>query len=259
MVGDGLSQLFRDLDLRQEVSCHIGQRILWPGEEPIHKCVTDEAWEVTASKSKGVTSWRHAHNDVHVFTAAVHGVLPSELLGFREFLGTDFLVKGAAERLLFFFWEETRNHTDSKDVVNQLKEALLNNVSVSKQECLGLQNNFLVERLQINSKVRLLVVTDQVDGPSGVAGYKSSKFGQRLLAGTAETDEETATTGEADDSMDLGDVVQRVIEEHELHWLVVKAVVLEHALHLGAHVVPAAEIFVKTGVFLSSSVGSDSL
>jgi hypothetical protein len=45
-------------------------------------------------------------------------------------------------------------------------------------------------------------------------------------------------------------VIKRVIEEHQVHGLVIEAVVLKKALHLGANSTPVAKIFVETWVFL---------
>jgi len=111
---------------------------------------------------------------MHVFTAAIHEVLPSEFLCFGEFFSTDFLVEGRAKRFFLFFGEKTGNHTDGQDVVDQLEEAFLNNVSISEQEGLGLEHNLFVERLQVDSEVEFFVITDQINGPSGVASNEGS-------------------------------------------------------------------------------------
>ena len=74
VISHGLTKVIIDLNLLKEVSCYIGQRILRPGEEPINRCVRDEAGEVTAPQSEGVTSRRHGHYDMHVLTAAVNKV-----------------------------------------------------------------------------------------------------------------------------------------------------------------------------------------
>jgi len=170
-----LSKLIRNLDLSQEVVCYIWQRILWPWEEPINYCIANKAWEVTASNTEGITSWWHAHHDMQVLTAPVNKVLPSELFGFGELLSTDLFIEWWCKSILFFFREETGNHTDSQDVVDKFEEAFFNNVGVSEKESCGFGNNQLEKGLKVGSEVKFLVVTDKVDGPSGVTGNKCSQ------------------------------------------------------------------------------------
>jgi len=50
--------------------------------------------------------------------------------------------------------------------------------------------------------------------------------------------------------VDLSDVIKRIIEENQVHGLVLEAVVFKHAVHLSADFSPVTQVFVKTGVFL---------
>jgi hypothetical protein len=118
MISYWLSKLFVDLDFLEEVGCDITKRINGPWEEPINECVRNKTRETTATESQEVTSRGHAHNNMHVFAATVHEVLPSELFGLRQLLGAHFFVEGVDKTILFFFGEETGNHTDGQDVVD---------------------------------------------------------------------------------------------------------------------------------------------
>ena len=44
--------------------------------------------------------------------------------------------------------------------------------------------------------------------------------GQRLLAGTADTHQERVALVQTDDSMDPGEVLERILEEYQVHRLV---------------------------------------
>lgn len=72
-------------------------------------------------------------------------VLPSELLCLRESLLSHFGVEGTDKSVLLFFREQSRHHTDSKNVIDELKESLFDNVSISEEEGLGLLEHLSVE------------------------------------------------------------------------------------------------------------------
>jgi hypothetical protein len=173
VVSDGRAEFFVDIYGLKEIGSYITERLLGPWEEPINASVADESREVTATDTEGFTCGRHAQNNVHVLTAAVNKVLPTEFFGLRKFLFSDFLIKGAHKSFLFFISKETRDHSNSENIVYKLKETFLGDVSVGEHEGTLGNHNFLVEILEVHLEVILFVVTDQVNGPGLVAGNES--------------------------------------------------------------------------------------
>jgi len=169
---------------------------------------------------------------MEVFSASVNEVWPFELLGIRQLVSLDLIIKWLSNTFLLVISEQGRNHTDGQDVVNEFQETLVSNMRISEHEGTRLGNNFLIESTQILTEIFFFVVSGQFDSENIISSYKSGKSSKRLLTGTTITDEQSATSWESDDSMDPGQVIQCIVKEHEVHGFDLVVVCFEHLFHL---------------------------
>jgi hypothetical protein len=132
-------------NIAHEVFGDCGQGVFWPTEEPVDVGITDETREVSASESESISGGRHAQDDMEVIPCTSDEVVPSEFLSIWQLLLSDLFVEWTCESVLLFFWEETWNNTNGKDVVNQLKETLLSNMGVGEHEALLVLEYTLVQ------------------------------------------------------------------------------------------------------------------
>jgi hypothetical protein len=106
-----------------------------------------------------------------------------------------------------------------------------------------------VKLLEIQPEIYFFVVTNQIDGEYLVAGKVSGELRGRLLSRSTETDKKTATFLETDYTMDLGHVIQRVVEEHQVHGHVLEVVFFKDLVHLLSHLIISTQILIQPWIF----------
>mmetsp|Transcript_20740 Transcript_20740/g.31956 ORF Transcript_20740/g.31956 Transcript_20740/m.31956 type:complete len:405 (+) Transcript_20740:4515-5729(+) len=249
MLDDLLALFFFQVHGAHEVVSDACQGIFGPGEEPVYVRVTDQAGEVTTTHSQSFAGRRHRQNDMKVLTAAGNEVVPSEFFGLGHLLLAHFIVEGVDEAVLFFFGEEGRHHSDGQDVVDQLQEAFFGDMGIREEEGLGLVEHDFVQVSEILPEIGLFVASDETDGEQVIAGSESGQLGERLLARSTETDEQTAALRESYDSVDFSHVLKGVVEEHQAHGFVLETIVFKHLVELLLNIAVITEILVKTRVF----------
>jgi hypothetical protein len=67
---------------------------------------------------------------MEVLSAFVYIVVPSEFFGLWQFLLSHFIIEWPNKTIFLFLWEQGWNHTDSKDIVDQLEESFFSDMGV---------------------------------------------------------------------------------------------------------------------------------
>ena len=222
VFGDCLPELIRHVKVPEE---HLGdgpERVLGPGREPVDDGVVNHPRKVPASGAEGVPDWGHGQNDVEIVSAPVHVVPPARLLRLAQASLGAVVPDATSDALLLIVRVKTGYHSRGEHVVNELQEALVGDVCVGEKEnhLPVVDADFRVQRLQILPEHGLVVPACQRDLENSATGGVGGELGQRLLAGTADTHQERVALVQTDDSMDPGEVLERILEEYQVHRLV---------------------------------------
>ena len=248
VLRDGLPELIRHVEVPEE---HLGdgpERILGPRGEPIDDGVVHHPWEVPASRAKGIAHRGHGQHDVEVVPAPVHVVPPARLLRLAQASLGAVVPHAAGDALLLVVRVETGDHTRGEHVVDELEETLVGDVRVGEEEnhLSIVDADFRVQRLQILPEHGLVVAACQRDLEHPTAGGVRRELGQRLLTRSADAHQERVALVQSDDSVDPGEVLERILEKDEVHLLVQLVVVAQDLLEPGFDVAVRAHVLVQT-------------
>lgn len=104
--------------------------LTWPWIIPINCTTVDDTWELSTSVPELDTDWRESQNDVQVFSTdldevSVNLISAVTLFGFSG-SGGHLIANGD----LLICWEQVRDFTTIKKIVDIFKECFSNNLSV---------------------------------------------------------------------------------------------------------------------------------
>ena len=247
VLGDGVSELVRQIEIAQEHLRDGTQRVLGPGREPVDDGVVHQPGEVAASRAKGIAHGGHREHDVQVIPAPIHVVPPARLLGLSETLGANLIPHAAHHALLLVIRVQRGHHPGGEHVVHQLEKTLVRDVVIREEE----HNLFIfhadagVERLEIFAKHRLVVPSREGNLEDAASGGVRSEPRQTLLTRAAHADEQSVALIETDDAVDAGEMFERVLEEDEVHRLVFRVVQLENRVEHGFDVDVGLDVLVQ--------------
>ena len=132
---DSLDDLvIRNWKIIEEFGCHGGQRILWPGGEPVNSAAIHQCWELPQPLPEVISNWRERENDVEVLLDLLQEEvvklgprsIHSSLLGFHSDVLKDGRQITAHEQV----WDLVR----VEQVRNVLHHALLLDLCVGEQK-----------------------------------------------------------------------------------------------------------------------------
>ena len=241
--------------LAQEVVGYGRQRALGPREEPVDDGVVDEAGEVAAAAAQRLACGAHGQHDVEVVQALVDEVVPLALLVERDAAVLALLAHAVDQRDALLLGEETRHHARRQHVVDHLQEALVLDVRVGEEEddrrAALVGTELLVELLEVVLELLLRVEARERDLEDAVLRREGRELGQRLLARAADADQQRVAAREAQDAVDARQVLERVLEQHQVQRRVLPLVeVVEHVLEDAAQLRVVLQVLVHADVLL---------
>eukprot|EP00968_Pinguiococcus_pyrenoidosus_P001316 scaffold58_cov256-Pinguiococcus_pyrenoidosus.AAC.11 len=241
--------LLREVVFLDEVRRHALERLRRPGEEPVDGRAGHQAREVAAAHAQLLAAGRHAQDDVQVVPRLVDVVSPAHLRRLHQARLGHLLAHAAHQAVLLVLRVERRRHPDRQHVVEELEETLLGDVCVGEQEHHFLLPQLLVQLLEVLAELRLAVVAHERDLEHVVASAERRDLGQALLAAATHADQQRVSPGHADDAVNAREVLQRLLEQHQVERLLLGVVNLQHHVEDVAHGVVGAKVLVQSGVF----------
>ena len=121
MVSDWGSVFFLvKLFILEEVSGDGFECFSGPGEEPVDTSAGNQAREVSASDTQGVSGGAHGEHYMKGVSGFVDKVLPQVLFGFNSSCFTELVSDSSSKKsVLLVFREECRHHPNGKHVVDE--------------------------------------------------------------------------------------------------------------------------------------------
>jgi len=186
---------------------------------------------------------------VEVVATAVNDKIPAVLLGLDDACLGNVVAHRVDQRVLLVLGVERGDHARREDVVDELEEALLDHVRVGEEEdgllVLGPQD--AVQTLQVLAEERLVVPPRKGDLEEPAVGRKRAEPRERLLAAAADAHEQKVAAWHLQHALQTDNVLQRVLEEHQVHGLELLVVLDQHPLKHLLDVVVALKRLVQPG------------
>ena len=219
------------LDVLEELGADGLQRVLGPGLEPVEHRAVDERREALGARLDVLADGREAQHHVQVALHRVDEPLPARVLVHGEAGGLDAAAHGVDDGVHLVGREEVRDVAAGQQVVHGHEEALIDDLRVREEEhdALLLDARDVVHLLEVLLEVAQAVVAADDDLRHLVVADEGAEAAEALLARAAHADEQRVARGVEDDARDAAHVLERVLEEHEVHGRV-DLVVLAQAL-----------------------------
>ena len=90
---------------------------------------------------------------MQVFTRTADEIVPAELFGLWQLLLADLFVSFRHQPIFLFIGNESRNHSNRQNVVDQLKESLFLHMCIGEHKGLWLFEHESVKRFEIFSEI----------------------------------------------------------------------------------------------------------
>mmetsp|Transcript_3401 Transcript_3401/g.5806 ORF Transcript_3401/g.5806 Transcript_3401/m.5806 type:complete len:411 (+) Transcript_3401:4469-5701(+) len=204
----------------QELGCHVQKGLLGPGEEPIDGAVGHQPWEFPCAGPEFVPDGAEAKDKVKLVADAVDEVLPQVVRSVVELARLVFLrnrTDVVAGTVLVLGAEEPRNLPRREKVVDILQEPLLLDLVVCEHKRDVPLNSLEVLRTKVVEEVVHVVALCNGDLEELLGLDEGAEAGQGLLARAAHPDEHDAAPGHGEDARDTHNVLERHVEQHEVH------------------------------------------
>eukprot|EP00982_Pelagococcus_subviridis_P009578 30935-Pelagococcus_subviridis.AAC.13 len=229
VLGDRVPEPRGHVQVFQEHLRHRPKRVLRPRLKPIDHGVVDHPGEVPTARPERVSHRGHPEDDVEVVPAPVDEVVPRGFFRLAEAFLDDFFFEAGGDAFFFVVRVQRGNHPAREHVVDELQEPLIRDV----------------RRLEVVSEHRLVVPAREGDFKHLAPGGERGESRQRLLPRPADADEQRVSLIEPNDAMHARQVLERVLEEHEVHVFVLTVVVRHDLLEQGLDIRVRADVFVQ--------------
>mmetsp|Transcript_1752 Transcript_1752/g.3357 ORF Transcript_1752/g.3357 Transcript_1752/m.3357 type:complete len:298 (-) Transcript_1752:163-1056(-) len=180
---------------------------------------------------------------MQIVAALLNEVVPAVLSVRYDALSLAFLRDLVNQRGLFVRREQRRNHARGEHVVNHLQEVFVLHMRIRKEEHHRrpaiLCTEEFVELLEILAEVLFAIAPGERYLEDLIPCGPGGEFGQTLLSRSAHTDKQGVAPGHFENTMDPNEVVQRVLEEHQVD-LLLRIFVVE-VEYPGEHLVDGLE------------------
>lgn len=103
-----------------------------PSKEPINRSVGNQSWEVSAPNSESISSWRHCQDDMEIVPGLINKVVPQIFFSFLNAIPFSLIFDFITHIFLLVLIEKSRDHTDSKEIVDQFQESFFEYMCISK-------------------------------------------------------------------------------------------------------------------------------
>mmetsp|Transcript_20737 Transcript_20737/g.31919 ORF Transcript_20737/g.31919 Transcript_20737/m.31919 type:complete len:304 (+) Transcript_20737:4515-5426(+) len=216
-------EAFVQVHVTDELEGHFLKGVSRPAHEPVHGGVVDEGRVHSAVVSEGVSDGAHADTQVQVVLDVVEEELVHQVRGLDRVTG---LLEGAADLFTdlaeLFVGVEVGDHTRVEHVLDVLKEALLHDVVIREdKDCLelvlALVGSHFVHGLQEFSEVFEVEALGHFQLENVHRRDEGGQSCQGVATGATDTHQEGVTSLEVDDSVDLSDVDNGILEQDEVH------------------------------------------
>ena len=240
VVGDVLADLCLDVgNVLEETRGHTDQGLMRPGVEPVEDSAVHQPGELARTDAELVSHRAEAQGEVEVLTDLVDEEVPAILRSVNDARLLDLTAHRVTEAVLVFGSEELRDLSRREEVVDVNEHALLHDLVVRHQEG---NRGPLHTSLLVQAEEVLLEVVDPVGAgdlhlEELVPADECRESSKTLLTRAAHAHEHGIALGEVNDARDAGYMLDRLVEQHQVHdgiaLVVLLQLVLEGLLELG--------------------------
>mmetsp|Transcript_10877 Transcript_10877/g.24707 ORF Transcript_10877/g.24707 Transcript_10877/m.24707 type:complete len:280 (-) Transcript_10877:242-1081(-) len=238
LLNHRLPDLVSEPDSAQELGSHGHKTILGPRSEPVNRRAVHQGRELSKAVAEVVADRRHAQDDVHVLTAGGD----EKLVYFCGGRGTASVFSlghhAVHDSSKLVAREEVRDFPSVEDVVHVFELGLEHHLGIREEEdtALALHPSLLEQNLKILSPLCGSVQLPDFDLYESVVAHSSGQPGRALTPAASNTDQQRVPKGLADNARDGADVLDDVVEQHQVHRPVChRVVVVEVVVHRLVH------------------------
>mmetsp|Transcript_6913 Transcript_6913/g.16623 ORF Transcript_6913/g.16623 Transcript_6913/m.16623 type:complete len:1317 (-) Transcript_6913:1319-5269(-) len=243
VLGEGRDDDFGVLELEVGAEEALGHRlegVARPRVEHVDRGAVDQAREAARAHAEGVADRREGEHDLEHGAAALDQKLEHRLGVVRHARGLGLAAKRVVERVDVLLGEEVRDPARGEHGVQVDQELVVDDLAVGHEERDRdlLHDGELVVVAEVLLEVLHTVRARHLDLLDLVAADERREAAEALLAGAADADEHGVTARLAQHARAARDVLDRVLEEDEVHAVgkgdvVLLEVVVEDARQLG--------------------------
>jgi len=205
--------------------------------EEVHRAAVDDARELRGALTHRVADRTHADDHLEILADLEDELLEEVVVGFVGLaFGLSLVLEQSRLRDVFGLSHELGDVAGVEEVVDADEELLLDDLAVGDDEghgFAGLDRTLLEERFDVLLEAGVVVVALDHDLEEQDFVQEDCEFGQRLLAGAADAQQERVAARFLHDARDVADVFDRLAEEHDRHGRLAVVVLLEF---VGQHV-----------------------